>query len=220
MGKTWVTGALVRGLRGLGRRCWVHKPVACGGWDGATSEDGRTLALLAGDGQDPASICPRQYPEPSSPHLAAALAGDRPCLADLVAAARAVRGPADLVLETAGGLLSPLTAARETVADLVQALAMPTLLVSVPDLGTLSHTALTVAEARRRGIAVLGLVVVHVRPTVASVAVATAARELAEICALPVLAEIAHTTGMFSDDAVSRALAGAVLARGHYAGRA
>lgn len=165
-------------------------------------------------------MCPRQYPEPASPHLAAALAGDHLRLADLVAAAQAVRGPADLVLETAGGLLSPLTAARETMADLVQALAMPALLVSVPDLGTLNHTALTCAEARRRGIAILGLVVVHVRATVASVAVTTAASELAAMCALPVLAEIAHATGVCSDDAVARSLAGAVLARRLHVGRA
>nr|MBA3848259.1 AAA family ATPase [Planctomycetota bacterium] len=39
VGKTRVAIGLVRGLRAIGRRAWIHKPVACGGWDGRTSED-------------------------------------------------------------------------------------------------------------------------------------------------------------------------------------
>ena len=221
VGKTVVTGMLVRGLRALGRRCWVHTPMACGGWDGTTADDGRALAALAGDGQDPATICPRQYPEPASPHLAAALVGAAPRLAELVAGVRAVQGDADLVVETAGGLLTPLTCDRQNVADLLQTLALPALLVCVPDLGTLNATALTLGEARRRGIAVIGLVLVQVRPPDGSVAVATAARELAAICALPILAEIAHAaSGHTGGVDGARALAAAVLAQQRAGARA
>ncbi len=221
VGKTAVAIALVTGLRGLGRRCWIHKPVACGGWDGSTAEDGRSLVALCADGQDPATICPRQYPEAASPHLAAGLAGDHPTLADLTRTSAALRGSHDLVVETAGGLLTPLTARRETVADLVCALGLTALVVTVPDLGTLNHTALTVSEARRRGIPIAGLVLVHVRPPDASVAVATAATELAALCGLPILAEIPHRPSADAPvDDVPRMLAAAVIARPLQASRA
>ena len=159
VGKTWVTAGLVRGLRAAGRRVWVHKPVACGDWDGSSCADGRALRALCGDGQDPASICPREFPEACSPHLAAAVAGVRVTLADLLAAVPAA--PADLVLETAGGLLAPITHDRRTNADLAAALGWPALLVTLPHLGTLNHTQLTVNEARRRGMPLLGLVINH-----------------------------------------------------------
>lgn len=45
------------------------------------------------------------------------------------------------------------------VADLAAELGFPLLIVARPGLGTLNHTLLTVAEARRRGLEVLGLVV-------------------------------------------------------------
>src|SRR5271170_191190 len=41
VGKTRVLTLLVHGLRALGERVWIHKPVACGGFDGSTCEDGR-----------------------------------------------------------------------------------------------------------------------------------------------------------------------------------
>lgn len=217
VGKTHVTRLLARGLRALGHRVWLHKPVACGGWDGASSEDGRDLRALCGDGQDPATVCPREFPEACSPHLAARAAGTGLNLDRLVEMAQALaagsqgrvtrnqrpgsgdQGPvagdqppvaSHLLLETAGGLLAPLTVARESNADLVSALGWPVLLVTRPHLGTLNHTQLTVNEARQRGICVLGLVVNHHQAVADSLAVRAAAGELAVLTGLPVLAEL------------------------------
>jgi dethiobiotin synthetase len=203
VGKTRVTTLLVRGLRALCRTVWVHKPVACGGWDGATADDGRALAALRADDQPIETVCPLQFPEPASPHLAAAAAGACVELGTLRANLERCRGEHDLIVEGAGGLLSPLTSAREGIADLVRGL--PVLIVTRPDLGTLNATALTVAEARRRGVDLVGLVISHVLPNDGSLAVRTAAAELATLCALPVLAELPHG----ADD--GRALAEALL---------
>jgi dethiobiotin synthetase len=210
VGKTWVTATLVRGLRAAGRRVWIHKPVACGEWDGASSADGRTLRALCGDGQDPATVCPREFPEPCSPHLAAAAAGVHLTLPDLIAAIPRrpddrTTGRPDLLLETAGGLLAPLTHDRLTNADLVAALGFPALLVTRPHLGTLNHTQLTVNEARRRGIALLGLVVNYHGPT-AGFAADSAPAELVALTGLPLLAVIRHQAE------ASAALAAALLA--------
>jgi dethiobiotin synthetase len=203
VGKTAVTLLLASGLRALGEAVWLHKPIACGGWDGSSSEDGRALRAACGDGQDPATVCPLEFPEPCSPHLAALAAGTTVSLAVLLAAARACATPnaerrtpnagggtPNLLLETAGGLLAPLTTARETNADLLAALGWPLLLVTRPHLGTLNHTQLTVNECRRRGMPVLGLVVNHHQPAGDGLAVRRAADELAILTGLPVLVEL------------------------------
>lgn len=208
VGKTHVCLLLAQGLRALGRRVWLHKPVACGDWDGVSSDDGRRLRAAAGDGQDPATICRHEFPEPCSPHLAAAAAGVALDLAALAAEAQAVAAatPDLLLLELPGGLLAPLTGDRRTNADLLAALGWPALVVTRPHLGTLNHTALTVAEARRRGIPLLGLVVNHHQPMTPSLAVGSAAGELAALTGLPVLAELPFAA------ADGAALAGSVLA--------
>ncbi len=198
VGKTAVTLLLAQGLRALGGRVWLHKPVACGGWAGGSSEDGRALRAACGDGQDPATVCPREFPEPCSPHLAARAAGVEVTLAAILAGIAGLepRGPVgagaprSIILETAGGLLAPLTAARETNADLCAALGWPVLLVTRPHLGTLNHTQLTVNECRRRGLRLLGLVLNHHEPVASSLAVTSAAAELVELTGLPVLATL------------------------------
>jgi len=196
VGKTAVTLLLARGLRMLGEAVWLHKPIACGGWDGVSSEDGRALRAACGDGQDPATVCPREFPEPCSPHLAAQAAGAVVSLAGLLAAIPACgttndeRRTTNLLVETAGGLLAPLTAARESNADLCAALAWPALLVTRPHLGTLNHTQLTVNECRRRGIRLLGLVLNHHAAVAPSLAVERASAELTALTGMPVLAEV------------------------------
>lgn len=196
VGKTLVTGLLVQALRAVGRRVWLHKPVACGGWHAGTAEDGRALAAWCGDGQPAATVCPRQFPEPASPHLAAAAADDAVHLADLLAALDAVRPTVrrhhDLLVEGVGGLLVPLTPRRETLCDLIAAARLPALVVTRPHLGTLNHTALTVAHARRRGIVLAGLVVNEHLPAGDSLAVRCASRELAAVTGLPVLAHLPY----------------------------
>jgi dethiobiotin synthetase len=195
VGKTRVAELLVHGLRQLGRRVWIHKPVACGGFDGSTSEDGRALAALCGDGQDPLTVCPRQFREPASPHLAAAAEGQALSLTELLAGIAAVRGPHDLVVEGIGGILVPLTPARETVLDLLVAARLPALVVTRPHLGTLNHTALTVLAARARGLPLVGLVVNAAQPCPPGLASERAASELTALTGLPVLAEIAYEAG-------------------------
>jgi dethiobiotin synthetase len=211
VGKTRVAGLLVAGLRRLGRKVWVHKPIACGDWSCGMADDGRTWAGLVADGQPPATVCPFQFPEPASPHVAAAAAGRPVAMAELRAALAAVRGDHDLVVEGAGGLLTPLSQERGTIADLLAGTGIPLLLVTRPDLGTLNHTALTVECARRRGLPLLGLVLNRARPVVAGLATDQAARELVAITGLPLLADLAHSVS----DVAAGPLAAAVLERHH-----
>ena len=208
VGKTWTMGVLVRGLRALGRRVWVHKPMACGGWDGATAEDGRALAKLCADAQPLSLVCPRQYELAAAPCLAAEAVGAPAEVEALKVSLAACRGEHDLLIEGAGGLLSPLTADRQGIAA-VLAPATPTVVVATEALGTLNATALTVEEARRRGLGVLGLVLNGLDAD-DSLAARTAARELEVLTGERVLARLEPGPALLSQ---CTALAEAVLAR-------
>ena len=80
----------------------------------------------------PEEVAPLRYGPAVSPHLAAALAGERIDAADLVARAReAARGESTLIVEGVGGLLVPLTD-EFTVRDLAVALGLPVRSPRVP----------------------------------------------------------------------------------------
>jgi dethiobiotin synthetase len=197
VGKTRVVSCLVQGLRALGRRVWLHKPVACGGWNGTTAEDARALEPLRDPEQSAQHLCPFQFPEPASPHLAARAQGREVTFAELIMGIDRCRPTAeqahDLVVEGIGGLLVPLTAARQTVADLLAATRLPLVIVTRPHLGTLNHTALTVAAARQQGLNILGLVLNHHTAIDDSLAVRTAATELVALTGVPLLATLPFT---------------------------
>jgi dethiobiotin synthetase len=111
-------------------------------------------------------ICPYPFSLPLAPAAAAAQAGVRLRPRDLATAARrlaAVDPSACLLVETAGGLLSPF-APRFTGADLARTLRLPVLLVAANRLGTISHTVLCVREIRRRRLPLLGVVLVDTTP--------------------------------------------------------
>lgn len=220
VGKTTIAQLLVAGLRAGGRRVWVHKPVACGDWDGTQADDGRTYAALVGDGQDPATACPFQWPEPASPHLAAAAAGQPITGADLDAVLTqlerdAERAEADLIIEGAGGPLVPLTSDLVTAMDLAQRHQLPCLLVTRPHLGTLNHTGLAIEALRRRELSLLGVVVNHHDMVERSLATDTVTSELERLWQVPVLAEIGYADTTQHKDASDLLARVVVTAHGH-----
>jgi len=162
VGKTVVSEALVRLLRRQGHRVRVCKPVAAGAqWveDRWVSDDTIKLALAAGSDGEWDQVTPWVWPEPAAPPVAARQAGATVTLAEIVEAVRRCARPDEPVLvEGVGGLLCPLTD-TETVADLVQKLGLPLIVVARRSLGTLNHTLLTLEAAARRGLHVAGVVI-------------------------------------------------------------
>jgi dethiobiotin synthetase len=65
------------------------------------------------------------------------------------------------LVESAGGLLSPYAPGLSG-ADLAAAFRLPILIVARNSLGTVNHTALAVAEVRRRRLPLVGIVLVNV----------------------------------------------------------
>lgn len=148
VGKTFVSAILVRGLCA---RYW--KPVQTGS---ASSGDRKKVLEMAGFGEDFSFRERFFFPDPVSPHAAAEAMGVSIRPEDFVLPET---GEAFLVVEGAGGVLTPL--ARDFfMADLIRSLDLPALLVTRTGLGTLNHTCMSVEVLRNRGIPVLGLVAV------------------------------------------------------------
>ena len=100
-----------------------------------------------------------------------------------------------VVVEGVGGLLVPV-GPDWTVADLATRLGLPLVVVARTGLGTVSHTLLTVAEARRRGLDVLGVVL----NGVADESTETNAELMESFGSIPVLARVPWLEGAITTE--------------------
>ena len=161
VGKTVAAAALLVGLQDAGLRVAALKPVETGC---ATREGSLVPAdaeYLRGVGRLPeplAAIAPYTFALPAAPWAAARQAGAEIALDRIAEAYAALAARADCVLvEGAGGLLVPL-AEGVRFPEVARRLGTPVAIVARTALGTLNHTQLTVREARRAGLQVLGLI--------------------------------------------------------------
>ena len=194
VGKTVVAAGLAYGLRRLGLRVGVMKPVAtgCARANGTlASADARAL-LRASGSRDPMDlVCPYRFEPPAAPLVAAENRYDVPKAPPVrrTVIERAFRELArrhDIVLvEGIGGLLVPLNS-RESVADLARHLGLPVLVVARAGLGTINHTLLTIEAARSAGLNLAG-VVLNGRSRRPSLAERTNPRVIRELGRVPIL---------------------------------
>jgi dethiobiotin synthetase len=152
VGKTWVGARLASAARDAGRRVAARKPAQS--FEPGDDEAGRTDAqVLAGaTGEDPTAVCPVRhwYPVPMAPPMAAEALGRPPLVAADLLDHLTWPADADLVLvETAGGVRSPLAVDADSV-DLCDHL-RPDAVVLVADagLGTINAVVLSAAALDR-----------------------------------------------------------------------
>jgi dethiobiotin synthetase len=157
VGKTILSAALVAAIAAEGEPVGAYKPVVTGLEEpsGAWPHDHELLAHMAGI--SPEQVAPLRYQPAVSPHLAAAMAGERIDPARLVEHARAIARTGTLIVEGVGGLLVPLTE-NFTVCDLAVELELPLLIAARPGLGTINHTLLTLQAARMADLKVRAVV--------------------------------------------------------------
>ncbi|MFK4059176.1 dethiobiotin synthase [Brevundimonas sp. NPDC046655] len=141
IGKTVFSAGLTRAL---GATYW--KPVQSG-LDEAT--DSETVAHLSGR-----PVLPEAYrlQMPASPHLSAEAEGVAIDLARLTPPT--VEGP--LVIESAGGLMVPLTR-QHLFLDVIAGWKAPVILVARTSLGTINHSLLSLTALRSMGCTVAGV---------------------------------------------------------------
>ncbi|MCB9506389.1 MAG: dethiobiotin synthase [Myxococcales bacterium] len=175
VGKTWVATRLITALRRRGLTVGALKPLesGCGSDDGElVPADAVALASAAGI-DDPSRVCPWALPRPVAPAAELVRVGLHVSAAELVGAAAAAEEGADvLVVETAGGVLSPLTPSL-TSADLASLYGGLAVLVAPDRLGVISHVATALESLRARDVSVAAVALNRMSPVEPAVAEST-----------------------------------------------
>lgn len=145
VGKTWVAAQLLATLKLRGARVAARKPVQSYAPDDINTD----AALLAGaSGEEIADICPahRWYPSAMAPPMAADALGRGPVRMDELLGE--IRWPPDIdigVVETVGGVRSPLACDGDSMQLIERLHVDQVLLVADPGLGTINAVRLTMA---------------------------------------------------------------------------
>jgi len=208
VGKTTATAVLAAALHSLGKKVGILKPIASGcpkfphrgnNPDFPLADDdlipldvflpAQSLNLDIQDETLLSFMSPLRYAAPVSPALAAELES-RP--ADFSRVQRALdywRSRADLLLvEGAGGWLTPLDAQDHMIADIAAALKLPVILVTTPGLGSINATLLTIESIRARKLEVAGLIINNVPPLQQQdLAIQSNLKEIPRLAGVPLL---------------------------------
>ncbi len=196
VGKTFVSSIILRALRDSPDRIGAFKPVCSGGEVNADGEmrwqDVDTLAAAAD--VDSGEVCPLCFSYPAAPPVAAAHEGKRVDLAVINSALASWQSRADrLVIEGVGGFLCPLTES-ETLADWVEGLRVPVLVVVDNRLGAINHALLTIEAIRARKLEVAGVVMNDVSPDVDRLVAQTNSEQIANYGNVSILRHVPHNS--------------------------
>jgi dethiobiotin synthetase len=205
VGKTWVAAGLTGALRRRGHQAVYFKPIQ----SGCPEEGGALIATDARCARDLANLpeplevlTPLTLRLPLAPGVAAAHEGAALDLKRVAAALKDLAGRYDwFVVEGAGGLYVPLIGTQFLVLDLIRWLKLPLLVVARAGLGTINHTALSVAAARQAGFEVAG-VVINRYPAQPSLAQQTNPGVIEAITGVPILGLVPEVASL--DDPNSR----------------
>lgn len=167
VGKTRLGALLIRELVGRGIHVCARKPVESGcarQGNELLPADALALREAAGNRETLDRVCAFPLEAPVSPTRAAALAGQSLNLEQLIAACRNEVGAEDfLVVEGAGGFLSPLTGDALN-ADLAQRIGLPVVLVAADRLGAIHQVLVTAEAIERRGLTLAAVVLNQLDP--------------------------------------------------------
>jgi len=203
VGKTYVAAMIAAELRSAGVRVGVYKPVA----SGCRTEDGELVAddavqlwEAAGRPETLDAVCPQRFAAPLAPHLAAREEGNQVADALLLHGIDAWRDYDVVIVEGAGGLMSPMSDTRYA-ADLALDLRFPILIVADNVLGVIHQTLSTVMAAAvyRGGIVVAGVVLNNAVRRKDDASLATNRDELRHRLSVALLAEVTHGATRFVD---------------------
>ena len=160
IGKTMATGLMARWYVARGVSVMTQKLIQTG-CDGF-SEDIRVHRTLMGIDLLPEDrlglTCPYVLRFPGSPHLAAALDGQKIDTDRLESATRELAQRYNIVIvEGVRGLCVPLTE-ESTVLDFLERQGWPVILVTAPRLGSINHTLLSLEALRTRNLSLAAVI--------------------------------------------------------------
>lgn len=165
VGKTVVSAALLYALKAAGVDAVYMKPVQTGCQKRGkrlVAPDLEFVCSFAGihpPEKERQLMSPYCFTKVCSPHLAAAIKGQKIKISKIIKSYAALSRRYEFVIvEGAGGILTPLSK-KQTMLDLMKALSLPVIVVARPGLGTINHTLLTLRELRQANLKTIGIVI-------------------------------------------------------------
>ncbi|WP_300395844.1 dethiobiotin synthase [Henriciella sp.] len=165
IGKTYVSGTLLRGWRQAGHAVHALKPVMSGfGEKELKVSDAGQLLAACGTAVDPETvsrICLHRFEAPLAPNVAMRQAGVKQDYQAILRFTRERLASATTdycLVEGAGGVMSPLTDSALQI-DFMADLGLPVILVAAPYLGAVSHTLTAIDALSARGLTLDRLII-------------------------------------------------------------
>ena len=165
VGKTYVTGLIVKKLKESGMNAAYYKAAMSG--NERTEEgmllpgDAQYVKTVSGIEQSLACMCPYVYEAAVSPHLASRIEGNPVMLQEVVKVFEEVCRQYDYVtMEGSGGILCPICFDERELwlEDVIRELGLSSLIVADAGLGTINSVVLTVEYMRAKGLPVKGII--------------------------------------------------------------
>ena len=165
VGKTYVTGLIVKKLKESGMNAAYYKAAMSG--NERTEEgmllpgDAQYVKTVSGIEQPLACMCPYVYEAAVSPHLASRIEGNPVMLQKVVKGFEEVCRQYDYVtMEGSGGILCPICFDERELwlEDVIRELGLSSLIVADAGLGTINSVVLTVEYMHAKGLPVKGII--------------------------------------------------------------
>ena len=159
IGKTFVTRGLALAFEKSGKQTGVFKPLQSGAIIKGTEKLAPDLEAIKQYSTSINTFCSYLLEGEVSPALAARMAGITIDIEKIKKDFKTFSSLNDITfVEGAGGLLAPATDDM-LCADLIKALNIPIIIVTVPFLGRLNHTLLTIHYAKTNNIPIKGIII-------------------------------------------------------------
>ncbi len=171
VGKTFVTGLIVKKLREAGKKSAYYKAAMSGNErkkDGSLIlGDALWVKETAGISQPLEEMCPYIYENAYSPHLASRIEGN-PVKMEVVKQgfAQVCKKYDYVTMEGSGGILCPLCfdEGKMQLEDVIKELSLASIVIADAGLGTINGVVLTVEYMKSRQMPVKGLIFNHYHP--------------------------------------------------------
>ena len=168
IGKTYVTGLIVKKLRESGVNAAYYKAAMSGNERRADGSlipgDALQVKTMSGIGQPLEEMCPYVYETAVSPHLASRLEGNPVQMERVLEDFHKVCEKYEYVtMEGSGGILCPLCIDEADIRlpEVVKACGLGCLLIADAGLGTINGVGLTAYYLKQQGIALKGIIFNH-----------------------------------------------------------
>lgn len=195
IGKTYVTGLIVKKLHEAGLRAAYYKVAMSGNVRDAEGYlipgDAKHVRDMSGIGQSLESMCPYVYETAVSPHLASRLEGHPVQMDVALDGYHALeRDYAYITMEGSGGITCPLCHDEQKIftEDVIHRLNLPVLIVADAGLGTINDVVLTIFYMRAHDLRIQGVLFNNYTP--GDVMQEDNRRMCEEMTGIPVLAGI------------------------------